>query len=42
MSISFNSNLEEVIGFIKSFPQYTYYKTEYPEYPDEMDLLIDR
>lgn len=42
MSMGFNSNLEEVIGFIKSFPQYTYYKTEHPEYPDELDLLIER
>lgn len=42
MSLNFNYNLREVIGFIKSFPQYTYYKTEHPEHPDELDLIFER
>lgn len=42
MSLNLTSNLREVIGLIKSIPEYVYYKRDHPEHPDDVDLLLER
>ena len=42
MSLRLTNNIKEVIGLIKSLPEYVYYKRDHPEHPDEVDSIFEK
>jgi len=41
MSMKLTNNIKEVIGLIKSVPEYVYYKRDHPDHPDAVDLVLE-
>lgn len=40
LEIKYHFSLKEVLGFLRSFPQYYYYKEDCPDHPDEIDIAL--
>jgi len=41
MSLRLTNNLREVIGIIKTIPEYVLHKRDHPDQPDELDLILE-
>lgn len=42
VKMKYTYSMDEMIGYIKSFPWYYDYKADHPEYPDELDLVLKK